>query len=182
MSNANLPPIPVFIHDRFLFDGDSSQTGKTAGHLISVRAQQNQALQFSVLVATGALFTGLPAHAISFRSDEFNPILQLSDAQMWDCISNRIDVFTMETLRYAECVVRGNGHTWTGKYLFTVDFVGDGFSRHPEHWKQLHAVETLSGHFVLYPQYRIQFIDKALLGEEKLPVYKANTKHWIVGS
>jgi hypothetical protein len=78
--------------------------------------------------------------------------------------------------------VRGNEHTWTGKYLFTIDFVGDGFSRHPEHWKQLHVIETLNGYFVLYPQYRIQFTDKALLGEEKLPVYKANTKHWIVGS
>jgi len=183
VNNANLPPIRVYVWDYFLFDCDSNKEGKTGGHLVSVRARQNQALQFSVLLDTGALFTGLPAHAITFREDAFNPKLQLPDAQMWDCISDDIEVFCMESLRYAECEVFGNQIASGGKYLFTVDFVGEGYSRHPTHWKQLHAIQTLSGDFLLYPQYRIIFTDKALcerVGE--VPDYKANTKHWIVGS
>jgi hypothetical protein len=36
---------------------------------------------------------------------------------------------------------------------------------------------------MLYPQYRIVFLDKALASDEKeLPKYAANEKHWIVGS
>lgn len=183
MKNANLPPIPVYVWDYFLFDCDSSKEGKTGGHLVSVRARQNQALQFSVLLDNGALFTGLPAHAITFREDTANGKLELSDAQMWDCVSDDIDVFCMESLRYAECEVRPNKiNAKSGIYLFTIDFVGEGYSRHPTHWKQLHAVQTNDGYLMLYPQYRIQFLDNALFESNEIPKYKANTKHWIVGS
>ena len=183
MNNANLPPIPVYVWDYFLFDCDSSKEGKTSGHLVSVRARQNQALQFSVLLDNGALFTGLPAHAITFREDTVNVKLELSDAQMWDCVSDDIEVFCIESLRYAECVVRPNLiDAKSGIYLFTIDFVGEGYSRHPTHWKQLHAIQTRDGYLMLYPQYRIQFLDAALFEATELPKYKANTKHWIVGS
>lgn len=182
MKNQNLPPIEIFVWNRFLYDNDSSYEGKTQGHLMAVRARQNQALQFSVLLETGALFTGLPANAITFRKDLVNPILNLQDSQMWDCVSDDIEVFTIESLRYAECEVIGNQIAASGKYLFTIDFVGDGYSRHPTHWKQLHAVQTLAGDFLLYPQYRILFLDKALCSATDAPKYKANTTQWIVGS
>lgn len=182
-SNASLPPIPCFVWTKFLHDCDSQFVGKTPGTLMSVRAQQNQVLQFNVLLNNGALFTGLPAHSITFDSNEFSEILSLQEAQMWDCISNHIDLFTMESLKYADCEVCGiENQRYLGQYLFTVDFVTDGFSRHPTHWKQLHAINS-EGKLMLYPQYRIKFIDKALLeDQEPLPKYKANTTHWIVGS
>lgn len=182
-NNCNLPPIRVYVWDYFLFDQDSNKYGKTGGHLMAVRSRSNQALQFSVLLDTGALFTGLPAHAITFREDTLNGKLQLQDAQMWDCISDSIDVFCIENLRYAECEVKPNMiNGKTGMYLFTIDFVGEGYSRHPVHWKQLHAIQTLDGYFMLYPQYRIRFLDEALLENDTLPSYKANSKQWIVGS
>jgi hypothetical protein len=89
----------------------------------------------------------------------------------------------MESLRYAECAVRFfTKEPKLGLYLFTIDFVGEGYSRHPTHWKQLHAIQTLDGYFMLYPQYRLVFIDKALCADKELPKYIANEKHWIVGS
>lgn len=183
MKNQSLEPIRVFIWNRFLFDNDSNQEGKTEGHLVSVRARQNQALQFTILLETGALFTGLPANSITFREDCLNQVLNLQDSQMWDCISDDIEVFTIESLRYAECEVLGDQISESGKYLFTIDFIGEGYSRHPTHWKQLHAVQTLSGNFLLYPQYRIIFLDKALCPKKsEIRDYKANTNHWIVGS
>lgn len=184
MKNANLPPIYVYVWDYFLFDCDSSKEGKTGGQLVCVRARSNQALQFSVLLDNGALFTGLPAHAITFTESTLNGKLELPDAQMWDCVSDDIDVFCMESLRYADCEVRPNKiNAKSGTYLFTIDFVGEGYSRHPTHWKQLHAIQTTDGYLMLYPQYRIRFLDAALLSEkDNLPRYQANTKHWIVGS
>ena len=183
MKNQNLPPIHVYVWDYFLFNCDSNKEKKTAGHLVSVRSRQNQALQFSVILDNGALFTGLPAHAITFREDTINEMLQLQDAQMWDCISDDIDVFCMESLRYAECAVRFfTKEPKLGQYLFTIDFVGEGYSRHPTHWKQLHAIQTVDGYLMLYPQYRIVFLDKALYTTKELPNYEANEKHWIVGS
>lgn len=184
MNNKSLSPIRVYVWDYFLFDCDGSKEGKTGGHLMSVRARQNQALQFSVLLDNGALFTGLPAHAITFREDTIKHKLELPAAQMWDCISDDIDVFCIESLRYAECEVKPNMiPAKLGSYLFTVDFVGEGYSRHPTHWKQLHAIQTLDGFFMLYPQYRIRFTDAALFEDKnELPKYKANSRQWIVGS
>ncbi|NBO22330.1 hypothetical protein EBU94_03180 [bacterium] len=182
-SNANLPPIRAYIWNRFLFNDNSNYSGKTGGHFVSVRARQNQALQFTVLLDNGVLFTGLPAHAITFVENEYDNSLNLQDCQMWDCISDDIEVFCMETIRYAECeVVPDKIQSKSGIYLFTIDFVGEGFSRHPTHWKQLHAIKTNDGNFLLYPQYRVIFLDKALFEDSKLPKYVANTKHWIVGS
>ena len=183
MKNANLPPIEVYIWNRFLYDNDSNYDGKTSGHLMAIRARQNQALQFTVLLENGALFTGLPSNAITFREDCPNPILNLQDSQMWDCVSDDVEIFCIESLRYAQCEVLGDQIAAAGMYLFTVDFVGEGYSRHPTHWKQLHAVQTLSGDLLLYPQYRIIFLDKALNSNKpELPKYKANTRQWIVGS
>jgi hypothetical protein len=182
-SNANLPPIRVYIWNRFLFNDNSNYSGKTGGHLVSVRSRQSQALQFTILLDNGALFTGLPAHAVTFTENEFDNSLNLQDCQMWDCISDDIEVFCMESMRYTDCSVKlRENEIKYGMYLFTIDFIGEGFSRHPLHWKQLHAIQTIDGHLLLYTQYRIIFLDKALSESSNLPNYSANTKHWIVGA
>lgn len=147
---------------------------------MAVRARQNQALQFTVLLDNGALFTGLPLHAISTKME--SPKVDLGHSQMWDCISDDIDCFVINNLLYAECDVKTDAGVVHGKYHFTIDFVGHGYSRHPTHWKQLHLIETDLGNMLLYPQYRIRFTDKALYDGSSLPAYKANSRHWIVGS
>ena len=181
MKNQSTPPISVYVWDSFLFDGEGE--GKTRGTLVSVRGRSNQALQFSVLLENGALFTGLPAHAISFDDDRVSTGLELHDCQMWDCVSDDIEVFVIDTLRYMECSVEVDslGTVW-GKYLFTIDFVGEGLSRDPVNWKQFHVVQSNTGDMLIYPQYKIQFRDKSLTEDKPLPHYKANTRHWIVGS
>ena len=183
MKNANLPPIPVYVWDYFLYNLDSSFTGKTKGHLVSVRGRSNQALQFSVLLDNGALFTGLPANAITFTPGLTNNIRPLPDCQMWDCVSDDIEVFTIETLRYMDCEVNAGQLGWTsGMYLFTIDFVGEGLSRNPVDWKQFHVIQSNTGYLLLYPQYKIRFSDKSLVTGDNIPEYKANERHWIVGS
>jgi len=84
VNNANLPPIRVSVPHIFLgLPGGSSESG----HLISVRAMLNQAFQFSVLLDSGALYTGLPAHALyhNIRTDDSHiDDYGLSDAQEVD--------------------------------------------------------------------------------------------------
>lgn len=180
--NKSCPPLEIYVHDKFLFNQKSKINSFTKGTLISVRALQNQALQFSVLLETGALFTGLPAQSIVFNS--VKQLLSLDECQMWNCISSDIDIFTSEMLQYMKCrVFIDNTRQHTGIYLFSIDFVGkNDLSRHPVHWKQFHAIKTNSGHFIVYPQYRIRFLDDALClkSEEPLPKYKANEQHWLV--
>ena len=180
--NKSLPPIKVLVRDQFLYNDIKGYGGYTIGVLVSVRSILNQALQFSVLLETGALFTGLPAHAICF--DKEAPALTLEACQMWNNISNEIDVFTIDLLRNMDCTIKVNGHDdiLSGYYLFSIDYVGlDTLAATPDEWKQFHAIRTYCGNFILYPQYRIRFMDKSLIKNVELPQYHVNNKHWIVG-
>jgi hypothetical protein len=180
MTNKNLPPLAVYVRDEFLFNNGKEHTTKTYGHLIGVRSLQNQALQFSVLLGNGSLFTGLPAHALCFTEESTKR--QLNECQPWDNISSTIDVICYDTLRYMPCSVKlFNGTFQTGQYLFTIDYCGENdLSRHAIHWKQCHIIEGDDGNLFLYPQYRIRFLDKALCYDEKgeLPNYSYNEVNW----
>lgn len=182
--NKSLPPISILVRNEFLYNHESGFGEYTKGHLVSVRALQNQALQFSVLLETGALFTGLPANSLCFIDRDNTR--SLLDCQMWDNISSTIDVVVLETLRYMKCSVKleDSKDIVTGNYLFTIDYVGENdLSRNPEHWKQLHAIELEEGNFCLYPQYRIKFLDSALCPkQEDFPDYKVNNIIWTSGS
>lgn len=181
--NCNLPPIGVYVRDSFLLN-DNTTNNVTWGYLVSVRSLQNQSLQFTVLLETGALYTGLPAHSLCFTKDTSPKSLEL--CQMWDNISSSIDVVTLDLLRYMPCSVKlSNGELIKGIYKFTIDYCGENdLSRDPVHWKQAHCIEAEDGTFLLYPQYRIQFLDKALCFKsgDGLPKYKYNEEIWFGGS
>jgi hypothetical protein len=181
--NKSLPPIEVYVRNSFLLKEETE--GVTVGYLIGARSLQNQALQFQVLLSTGALFTGLPAHSICFEKNA--PERTLQECQHWDNISSEIDIVVYETLLYMPCTVKvePNGEIIKGEYLFTLDYVGSNdLSRNPTHWKMFHAIKSDEGNLHLYAQYRIKFMDTALCYEHKkdFPNYTFNENIWKVGS
>jgi hypothetical protein len=182
--NYNLPPLGVYVRDSFLLAEGQDMSGKTWGRLIGIRSLQNQAMQFQVLLETGALFTGLPAHSLCFEEDA--PDRNLIDCQMWDSISSSIEVIQFDTLLYMPCTVKlDSGEIIKGEYLFTVDHVGNSdLSRDPTEWKMFHAIKSEEGNIHLYPQYRIKFLDTALCDKalKELPKYTYNETIWRLGS
>lgn len=180
-SNINLPPIEVFVRNKYLFNNNDSDC--TSGYLIGARSLQNQALQLNVLLESGALYTGLPANALCsiYGAKERS----LPDCQMWDNISKDIEYICYDTLKYMSCTIKlKSGEILKGKYLFSIDSVGDGdLSRHPAHWKMSHCVVSDEGNLHFYPQYRIQFTDGALCPDsvDSLPKYEYNSMIWNVG-
>ena len=183
--NENLPPLGVYVRNKFTHQKEDPDYGKkTWGRLVGVRSLQNQAMQFQVLLETGALFTGLPAHAICF--EENSPDRNLIDCQMWDNISSEIDVIQYKTLLYMPCTLKlHSNEIIKGEYLFTIDHVGEmDLSRDPTEWKMFHAIKSEEGNLHLYPQYRIQFLDNALCSKVKngLPKYQFNETIWRLGS
>jgi hypothetical protein len=169
--NCNTEPLQVKVLGSYLgIDKDYEN-----GTLVSVRSLMNQALQFSVLLESGALYTGIPIHMICSPEDDC--ALSLSEAQMYDNIGNKIQVITFDLLRYMPCTVKTDFDSIiNGQYLFTIDFVGDGLSRHPVQWKQFHCISTYRG-WMVYPQYRIKFTDDALCPNHTEQIqYKFNEK------
>jgi hypothetical protein len=183
-NNANLPPIRVGVIKSFL---GIAEPGFEKGHLVSVRSMLNQALQFSVLLDSGALYTGLPINSLCHyikRSDVVSP-LYLKEAQAYDCIGNDIEILTIQSLLYMNCTVKpwsDHDIIWSGVYLFTIDFVDStGLSRHPEQWKQFHCIALDNGNIVAYPQYRLRFQDGAFCPDidKPMPKYGYNTNVWL---
>ena len=170
MNVQNLEPIQIRVKDSYLFQNDTF-TSATKGTLTSVRAMSNQALQFGVLLDTGAHFLGIPINALS--QEGFG--LKLKDAQAYDCIGSDIEVITYETMRFCPCRTKLFSNQYLdGYYLFSVEF-RSGLARHPEQWKQFHVISTKLG-LIAYPQYRTIFMDDALCPKwsEPVPQYREN--------
>lgn len=183
--NINLPPLAVYVRNSFILDeSDEKYNSLTKGRLIGARALQNQAIQFQVLLDTGALFTGLPANSIVFKKDA--PKRELIDCQMWDAISSQIEFIQFDMLLYMPCTLKlKSGDIIKGEYLFTIDHVGNSdLSRDPAEWKMFHVIKSEEGGMHLYPQYRIKFLDDALCldSEDNFPKYKFNETIWRLGS
>jgi hypothetical protein len=176
--NKNLPPLTVFVRNEFIYN---SKEGFTEGRLVCARALSNQAIQFSILLSNGILYTGLPANAVTFKKDA--PYLDLDESLMWDNISNEIDIITLELLRYTPCTVKTvKNNIINGIYRFSIDYIGNNdLSRDPEHWKMTHVIETDDGNMLVYPQYRIIFKDPAICSEnDDYSDIKYNTNTWMV--
>jgi len=59
--NKNLPPLTIFVRNEFIY---KNKEGFTEARLVGIRALSNQSIQFTVLLSNGALYTGLPPHAV----------------------------------------------------------------------------------------------------------------------
>lgn len=174
MSNIkDCPPIQVKVSNSYLKQNKSY--GHEKGTLIAIRVQQNQSFQFTVLLESGALFTGIPISAICGL--EADTALDIMEAQAYDAIGEDIEVIEHQILRLMNCEVKTyENNLIKGVYLFTIEFRNSGLARHPEQWKQFHVISSEYG-FLAYPQYRIRFLDGALCPnhKEKMPKYVANT-------
>lgn len=171
MNIKDCPPIQVNVSSKYLFQDQCAQ-GCENGTLIGVRVQQNQAFQFTVLLESGALFTGIPISAIAGIGKQ--PVLSLHEAQAYDAIGDDIEVIEHQSLRLMNCSVKTYSdpeRIINGIYLFTIEFRNSGLARHPEQWKQFHVISTELG-LIAYPQYRIIFKDGALCPDHKRPIPK----------
>lgn len=172
MNIKDCPPIQVKVLQSYLYQNYAE--GYENGTLIALRVQQNQAFQFTVLLESGALFTGIPIDCICGAHRD--ALLPLEIAQAYDSIGEDIEIIEHQILRLMNCSVKLNNNKFLyGQYLFTVEFRTSGLARHPEQWKQFHIISTEKG-FVVYPQYRIIFKDDALcpLNKQPLPKYREN--------
>lgn len=174
MNVQNLPPLQIRVDNKYL----TGKSGFEEGILVGLRCLQNQAMQFTVLLESGALYTGLPISALS--QEGFG--LDLNVAQAYDNIGSSFDIITYDLIRYAHCTILDfNKKIHKGKYLFTVEFNdNNGLARHPVQWKQFHVISTEKG-LMAYPQYRLKFIDDALCPNHKkdFPKYKFNDIVWL---
>lgn len=183
--NVNVPPLKVWVRNEFLYNQSSGHGDYTQGWVHAVRSIKGNALQFYVLLESGALFTGLPIHA--FTTDKTAPKWELSKHQLWDNLSSDINCFCMEFIKGMNVDVFLKDKTIeSGWYLFSLDYAhvsenSKGLANTPDEWKSAHVIELKNGNIVAYPPNRIAFKDASLTDTSISPAslgYKVNTTEW----
>jgi len=116
----------------------------------------------TVMLESGAIYRNLPAHAIAFNPTPFSEENWTEqDAQTWDCYGYGFTALEYDYLKGLECRARANGQEHTGKYLFTVAPVGDGFSAAPEQAKEFIFLATDSGRLTVQPTNHVVFRERS---------------------
>lgn len=160
--NADIPYLPVWVRREFI----AKTAGVEEGYAFAIQSYPGRALAFHVMLKSGAHYRGVPIHAIQLTK-EARP-RPLGECQLWDCFTFNPVVHVYNYLREheANCYLRGG--PWSGKYLFTVDwlpdFRGPGFTHIPDQNKCGHVMALSDGNLACLPTNRIAWKDGYFIG------------------
>jgi hypothetical protein len=173
--NANIPTLHVWVRREFLTGG--KELGVEEGYAFAILSVRGRALQFHVMLKSGAHFRGLPLHALLVSKVE-GEYKELSDLQLWDCFSSRPVVTVFDYLRDHECKVWLRDRSeFRGVYLFTVDWLPDseetpGLIYQPDQNKCGHVIALNNGQIACLPTNRIAWMDGYFIGNDPQPQAK----------
>ena len=166
--NADIPAIKVFIHKRFLTNNDE-ESGYEAGYAFAIQSYKGRALQFHVLMQSGAHFRHVPLHWL-IHDIAVTEQYPLESLQLWDCFSYKPIVTVFDFLKDYSCdAILKDKTTVSGRYLFTIDWLPDSEERpgligQPDQNKCCHVVSLSNGQFAALPTNRILFKDAYFIG------------------
>lgn len=186
------PQTKVLVRREFLHDMDQQHAGEyERGIAHRVIVEPGHAIRFSVLLETGALYYGLPIHALCVRECEPMPLHVL---ELWNAMSYHAAVYRDPWRAGLDVDVKlGNGEVVRGTCLFSIDFVhaepqlsDGGWTGFPDEKKEAHIIELDSGHLAAQPGNRIVWLDASYvsnpidLRQPKPCTYQRCTRTWSV--
>lgn len=107
-----------------------------------------------VLLECGAVYRGLPPHALAFNTAPAP--WSLADAQMWDCYGSRFSTIEYDFLGALPIKTRSGAR---GRYLFTAIPLEDGYTEEPSQAKEFMFCEMNNGRLTILPTNMILFED-----------------------
>lgn len=193
--NADLPPLKVWIHRRHLTQNDEAN-GYEPGYLFALQSYRGRALQFHVLLQSGAHFRHIPLHWL-LHAPGGSECYDLERLQLWDCYSYNPVVSVLDFLRdYEVRAILKDKTEVPGKYYCTVDWLPDsdekaGYVLQPDQNKCAHIVLLDNGQIAALPTNRLAFQDGFFIGNNSRPETKGyrtietiwtaeNSKRWSV--
>lgn len=163
MSSKDLPHHQyVWVDSSFVRDG---RTGFEPAVWFAVRAEAGRAWACHVLLECGAVYRGLPPHALAFN--ETPDVWSLRDAQVWNCYGRGFDVVRYEYL--SDLWAHYDYGIAQARYLFTACPYGDGFSAEPEQSKEFMFMRTEGGRLLIRPTNMLLFTERSFTNGEGWP-------------
>lgn len=160
---GDIPPFQCWVRKEFLRAQVDGHGEFEEGIAIGAVVRKDMALCFTVLLESGALWYELPLHALAIK--ESAPLLDITECQMWDCLSSQWIAHRYDHLRHLTAFVwlnkaDGSKDLARGSYMFTIDMMGTFYADHPSEHKTLNIIELDDGQVVAYPNNRCLFEDK----------------------
>ncbi len=134
-----------------------------------ITTQVGRAFGLNVLLESGAIYRNVPPHAIRFNNKKPINNWQINQAQLWDCYSQQFAVIEYKYLKNMQALAKIGLDQYYGDYIFTVAFLNDGFSEHPEQNKEFHFLEMDNGCLTIQPTNRVLFNDKSFVETLQFP-------------
>ena len=177
---VDTPYTPVWVRNEFLFNQERGHGEFTEGVVFGFRAEPAKVPMFQVMLANGAQWARMPIHALCSKPCDPLP-LELS--VWWDSYGYHCVVHQFAFLQRHRVSALGRDTVIRhGTYLFTVDWVKDGWAEIPDQHKNHHVIILDSGQFIAYPNNRCLWIDDSHIKHEPLPKYISPSKSYSVES
>jgi hypothetical protein len=175
MRNINLPKSRVYIR-KDAWGGHKDEF--EPAWLVSVRALKGRPYCFQVWVdAYAACYDKVRPDCLYWKITGEDP-LDLVDIQMWECLSNDIELFRKDQLQNVPMLVNlGDGEFAEGNYWFTIDclpekqslgYLDVGDADLLEEHKEGNVVKLKNGQIAIYPNNRLKWIPESLTTKEAI--------------
>jgi len=149
MNHVSLPKIfYVYVPNNLL--GPNMPSGFTRGILHGIYARESQAILTNILLESGAHWSGIPLHLLTFEEKLINnKLFSQSDLQPWGAMGTELSVSNMmylNGLRVKMRMIEAEGRH-TG---IIIDWK-DGFSIYPQEHKPLSMIHLDNGQIAAIP-------------------------------
>jgi hypothetical protein len=168
--NADIPPLKVWIENKNL----NGKEGFEHGYAFAIQSYKGRALQFHVLMESGAHFRHIPLHWLNHTPSPEN-LQPLPQLQLWDCFSYKPIVTVFDMLRDYQCnAILKDKTVLNAQYWFSIDWLPDsdtqsGFLLQPDQNKLAHVLLLANGQVAALPTNRVAFKDAFYIGDQPEP-------------
>ena len=131
-----------------------------------------------VMLECGAVYRGLPPHALAFKTDGLEKDWSLHDTQIWDCYGDQFSIISYNYLHSQRAETRINN--LFGRYLFTVIPMCDGYTQDPSQSKEFMFIQLDNGRLTILPTNELRFHDKSYTEGDWPKDIKLNNSIWRV--
>jgi len=156
----NTPYIKVKVNNRAIKGKD----GYTDAYIIAITTLPNRPHLFTVHTVDGAVYSRLPVWAFKHFQHKLNPsaerILFKTRKKLdeYGVISEQCQIIQLEYLKDYEAEILTLSGT-KARYIFSIEPVKGQFAEDPEQSKLLHFLELETGHYGIFPNNHLKFLD-----------------------
>lgn len=180
--SVDVPEFQCLVRKQYLYDNKHGHGDYIPGRATAVCFRIGVAPTFDVLMDNGVFWTRLPIIALCWKPNIKE--LPLHHHVMWDCHSQFGNVRIRPAFKNIKATLLcEDGISRGGEYLFTVECAYPDGKSYPDHRNILSFVKTghmfkmNSGHFFMFPNYKILWGENVNLDE--MP-YKIDSKTYSI--